>query len=144
MLQLLLLRQFLIHCNILEEIHLYRPQRSCGKVMFLHLSCHSVQGVCPSACWDTHPPAQCMLGYTPLCPVHAGIDMATAADGMHPTGMHSCFSCTSLILKRLETCYHGGRCRGITFDTMLINMHEASKPLSKQGYGPTPLCPMPK
>ena len=24
------------------------------------------------ACWDTHPPAQCMLGYTPN-PVHAGI-----------------------------------------------------------------------
>ena len=34
----------------------------------------------PSACWDTHP-----------CPVHAEIDMATATDGMHPTGMHSCF-----------------------------------------------------
>ena len=32
----------------------------------------------PSACWDTH------------CPVHAGIDMTTAADGTHPTGMHSC------------------------------------------------------
>ena len=30
-----------------------------------------------------------MLGHTP-CPVHAGIDMATAADGMHPTAMHSC------------------------------------------------------
>ena len=37
-----------------------------------------------------HPPAQCILGYTPPCPVHAGIDMATAADGTHPTGMHSC------------------------------------------------------
>ena len=31
----------------------------------------------PSACWDTQ------------CPVHAGIDMATAVDGTHPTGMHS-------------------------------------------------------
>ena len=37
-----------------------------------------------------HPPAQCMLGYTPPCPVHAGIHMATAADSTHPTGMHSC------------------------------------------------------
>ena len=76
--------------------------------MFLHLSVsHSVHGgVCLSACWDTHtprqtplprqtphppwqthPPAQCMLGYTP-CPVHAGIDTATAADVTHPTGMH--------------------------------------------------------
>ena len=27
----------------------------------------------PSACWDTHPPAQCMLGYTPPCPVLFGI-----------------------------------------------------------------------
>ena len=27
------------------------------------------------------------------CPVHAGIDMATAADGTHPTGMHSCSLC---------------------------------------------------
>ena len=44
----------------------------------------------PSAFWDMHPTAQCMLGYTPPCPVHAGIHMATAADGMYPTGMHSC------------------------------------------------------
>ena len=33
------------------------------------LSRHSL----PSACWDTHPPAQCMLGYTHPCPVHVGI-----------------------------------------------------------------------
>ena len=48
-----------------------------------------------SACWDTQTPAQymlgytpfipmCMLGYTPLHPV------ATAADGTHPTGIHTC------------------------------------------------------
>ena len=36
------------------------------------------------------PPTQCMLGYIPPSPVHAGIDMATASDGTHPTGMHSC------------------------------------------------------
>ena len=37
------------------------------------------------------PPAQCILGSTPPpCLVHAGIHMATAADGTHPTGMHSC------------------------------------------------------
>ena len=34
------------------------------------------------ACWDTQ------------CPVHAGIDMATAANGTHPTWMHSCMSNT--------------------------------------------------
>ena len=27
------------------------------------------------------------------CPVHAVIDMATVADGTHPTGMHSCLCC---------------------------------------------------
>ena len=43
---------------------LYRPQRSFGKVMFLHLSasCLFTGGVSLSACWDTpprqvHPPA---------------------------------------------------------------------------------------
>ena len=93
-------------------------KRSCGKVMFLHLSVsHSVHGggsasvhagihppgqtpppgrhrpgqthqppgrwadtPLPSTCWDTPP-----------CPVHAGIDMATTADGTHPNGMHSCY-----------------------------------------------------
>ena len=84
----------------------YHPQRSCGKVIFSQVcvknSDHGGGGVYLSACWDTHtPPAQSMLGYTqPLpsaCldtspfPVHAGIDMATAADGTHPTGMHSCY-----------------------------------------------------
>ena len=74
--------------------------------MFLHLSVILSTGGClpqcmlgytpgqtpllPSACWDT-PPVQCMLGYTPPCPVHTGTDMATAANGTHPTGMHSCF-----------------------------------------------------
>ena len=38
----------------------------------------------PSACWDTHPPAQCMLG----CPLPT--PAATAVDVMHPTGMRSC------------------------------------------------------
>ena len=38
----------------------YFPQRSCGKVMFLHLSVIlSTGGVCLIACWDTHtPPGQ--------------------------------------------------------------------------------------
>ena len=88
----------------------YRPQRSCGKVMFLHLSvilftggvsapvhagiqpswADTAPGQTPllsSACWDTHLP----------CPVHAGIHMATAADGTHPTGMHSC-ACYEIFL----------------------------------------------
>ena len=42
---------------------------------------HPRQTPPPTACWDTHPP----------CQVHDWIDMATAADGRHPTGMHSCY-----------------------------------------------------
>ena len=52
-------------------------KRSCGKVIFLHLSVsHSVHkgGCLPHF----------ILGYTSPRPVHVGIDMATAADGMHP------------------------------------------------------------
>ena len=56
----------------------------------------------PSACWDAHTP----------CPVHAGIHTpllsacwdttptpkaATAADGTHPTGRHSCFYVSPLM-----------------------------------------------
>ena len=71
--------------------HVYRPQRSCGKVMFLHLSVILFTGGClplPLPWSDTpmgrhpllgrhppgrHTPAKCMLGFTPLCAVHAGI-----------------------------------------------------------------------
>ena len=78
----------------------YRPQRSCRKVMFLHLSVsHSVHGGCIPACTgadtppgkhprtDTsqadiplvthrlarHTPGQTTPGQTPPCPVHVGI-----------------------------------------------------------------------
>ena len=65
------------------------PSRSCGRVMFLHLSvilftggvsathtpgpeADTPQADTPQA--DTpQPPAQWMLGYTPPCTVHAGI-----------------------------------------------------------------------
>ena len=82
----------------------YRPHRSCGKVMFLHLSVsYSVHGgvglplvpgvglgsVCHTTPWQTpppgqtpplaDPPAQCMLGY------------GQQAGGTHPTGMHSSY-----------------------------------------------------
>ena len=52
----------------------YRPQRSCGKVMFLCLSVIlSMGGVCPSACWDTHslgihPPGRHPPRQTPPLP----------------------------------------------------------------------------
>ena len=50
----------------------YRPQRSCGKVMFLHPSVIlSTKG----GVWQTPPQ-----------------ETATAVDSTHPTGMHSCYS----------------------------------------------------
>ena len=84
----------------------YRPQRSCGKVMFSQASVIlltgegiSAQGVCVCG---RHPLANTLPGQTPPCSVHAGIHTHpcpvhagihppadTAADGTHPTGMHS-------------------------------------------------------
>ena len=89
------------HTVLIRAQHFYRPQRSCGKVMFSQVcvknSFHGEGGsipACtgayipradtptqcmlgyiplPSACWDTHPSTQCMLGYTPSYPVHAGV-----------------------------------------------------------------------
>ena len=75
-------------------------KRSCGKVMFLHLSVilSTGGGVCPSACWDTPhgqtPPwADTPWANTPRADTpwaNTPQQMATAADGMHPTGMYSC------------------------------------------------------
>ena len=76
--------------------HFYRPQRCCGKVIFSQACVkNSVHGGCLPQCMlgDTNPPsrpARHPPGQTPTCPVPAGIYMATAADGTHPIGMHSC------------------------------------------------------
>ena len=59
----------------------YRPKRSWCKVMFLHLSVsHSVHKGCLAGILGQTPPQS----DTPW-------QMATAADGLHPTRMHSCF-----------------------------------------------------
>ena len=131
-------------------------KQSCGKVMFLQMSVsHSVHGgVCHSACWDIsqtdtplgrHSPAQCMLRYTPpcpvhagihislhsacwdtQCPVHAGIHMAIAADGTHPTGMHSCllFKCNSskLYIPSCHSKLKSGKTYHLQFRDMLLNV----------------------
>ena len=62
-------------------------KRNCGKVIFLHLSfSHSVHrghgGRSVLVHAAIHPPWQTPPQQT-----------ATAADGTHPTGMHSCFRC---------------------------------------------------
>ena len=92
-----------------DWLHFYRPQRSWDKVIF---------SFWPRGRGGRHllgrpPPVQCMLGYTHPCPVHAGRHTslpstcwdtalplaATAADGKHPTGMHSCKKMVTLHLK---------------------------------------------
>ena len=92
--------------------HNYRPQRSWGKVMFLHVSAilFTGGGVCLSSCWDTlsqtrHPPGpdtspdqnppppkeQTPCGTRPPKAVHGG-RYGQQAGGTHPTGMHTCFT----------------------------------------------------
>ena len=77
------------------SLYFYRPQRSCGKVMFSQASVilFTERG------WQTPPPradtplAVTPLTDTPLADTPAPTpEMATAADGTHPTGMHSCFN----------------------------------------------------
>ena len=75
----------------------YRPQTKFAKVMFSQVSVSPHRGVSatsPSSWEDTSlgrhppgqkPPAQCMLGYTPPCPVHAGI---------HPPPAQCMLGCT--------------------------------------------------
>ena len=97
----------------------YRPQQSCGKVIFSQVSVsHSVHMGClpdtphpgQTPPWANPPgqtpPGQTPPRQTPHFPVHAGIHTpsaqwmlgytplpaATAADGTHPSGMHSCFT----------------------------------------------------
>ena len=88
----------------------YRPQRSCGRVMFSQASvilftgggvadpppADTTPAQCmlgythtplplPSACWDAHPPP----GQTPPCPVHSGIHPPCPVHaGIHPPSPH--------------------------------------------------------
>ena len=79
-----------------------------AKVMFLQVCvCPRGGGVCLSACGDTTPPReqtppeQTSREQTPQQQTSPGADppprgeTATAADGTHPTGMHSCFQIDS-------------------------------------------------
>ena len=97
--------------------HLYRPQRSCGKVMFSQASVILFTGgggvYAQHALGQTpplpgrHPPGRHPLGrhcpgQTPPLgrhvpqgrhpPANIPHPTATAAKGTHPTGMHSCIS----------------------------------------------------
>ena len=75
-------------------------KRSCGKVMFLHLSVsHSVQGCilayngqgCTPTSEQTTPPPQADTPIPLSRPPQADpFETATEAGGTHPTGMNSC------------------------------------------------------
>ena len=60
----------------------YRPQRSCGKVMFLHLSVILFTGGMADTALGRYSPSR----HPPL-PLK---QTATTADGTNPTGMHCC------------------------------------------------------
>ena len=78
----------------------YRPQHSCGKVVFSQTSVILSTGGCLLLVLGTHTPGQTLpwadtpLGRHPAeqtPPVQTPPrQTATAADGTHPTGMHSC------------------------------------------------------
>ena len=94
-------------------LHITDRKRSLRRLCFHR--CLSTRGVCPIACWDTHPwadthpradtpllaasprqtpPVLCMLGYD------------QQAGSTHPTGMHSCyktFFATFMLFRRLLT-----------------------------------------
>ena len=69
----------------------YRPQLSCGKVMFSQ-ECvkNSVPWGMPQCIWDIHPLANTPGQTPPGRPPKQTPQVVTAADRMHPTGMHSC------------------------------------------------------
>ena len=136
---------FRVHSH--HYVNFYRPQTKLRKGNVFTPVCqslcsqgrvsqHALRQTTPcrhplhSACWDTPSPAQCMLGYTLPCPVHAGIHpplpsacwdtpspaqcmlgytphpAATAADGTHSTGLHTCQSIQSQQMYHTYiTCY---------------------------------------
>ena len=87
----------LSECVAVSHLNNYRPERSCGKVMFLHLSVILSTGGEENPL-NRHPsvdpPEQTPHEHTPY-------ETATAADGTNPTGMHSCYDdlsvCVSLL-----------------------------------------------
>ena len=73
------------HLNLITA-HKRSLRRLC---LYTCLSfCPQRGGVCPSACWDAHPPGP--EAGIPLGAVHAG-KYGQQVGSTHPTGMHSCY-----------------------------------------------------
>ena len=76
-----------LYCSFELCAHIYRPQRSCGKVMFSQASVILFTGRVYSIMhWGRHPPR----ANTPRATTPPADTSPTAEDGKHPTGMHSC------------------------------------------------------
>ena len=75
----------------------YRPQCTCGKVMFLHVSVILTTGggVWQAGTSHPHPRADTRPWAGTPSPGRQTPPpgTATATDGKHPTGMHSCYTC---------------------------------------------------
>ena len=104
-------------------ISIFTVRNEVAKVMFFTGVCLSTGGVCLSACWDTtpyqeqtppqsrhpqeqtpprsrHPPGtDTPRSRHPPEQTPPPRDTVTAADGTHPTGMHSCFKLFWIFLK---------------------------------------------
>ena len=63
-----------------------------GKVMFLYLSVILFTGGCLPHCMLGYTPGRHSQADTPHWADTPSQETATAVDGTHPTGMHSCFS----------------------------------------------------
>ena len=82
------------------KVTFYRPQHSCGKIMFLHLSVILFTGVCvcvhPSMHWGRHPPGRHIPPCTGADPPPADISKHTLGQtppadtpvDRHPPGRH--------------------------------------------------------
>ena len=107
-------------CNIINLMleHLLPPATKLGQGYVFTRVCDfcSQEGVCLSACWDTHPPpgkdppwqgTPPLARHTPPRAVHAG-RYGQQAFGMHPTGMQ--FLSSDALLKVNEAPQVGSRC----------------------------------
>ena len=79
--------------TVVSRIEIFTVLNEVAKVMFLQTCvCSHGGGVCLSACWDTTPPGKdTPWSRHPSRSRHPPGETATAADGTHPTGMHSCY-----------------------------------------------------
>ena len=101
----------------------YRPQRNCGKVMFLHLSVILFTGGClPQWHAGIHPPRANMFP----CPVHAGIytSLPSACWDTHGycCGRYTSYWNAFLFIKHLAV-----RCK--TCDVYFYNLRKKDKTL---------------